>query len=325
MARTPAQRLESFIATDWRRRLPQRTMPLTALRAIMLFAALGASPDCAWGAPCASDQAMPAAKLNHYVQGFDVLIGPFGLNAQYQAYAAQHIARKSGNDPISVSDGWLDQGADALKRGQAVKGCGDSAIDTQAAVMITILDRLVARLEGLDTYYSSRGSRDDGLARGKREDPLVIADFNAALAALPPLSAALDEAVDHRDRAALRVLQQEDDQIAFKGGLALQQAKQLIALLRPPQAIHDPAIRARADTLVDAMAHALADERVAFAAARAGHDDHPFRNAGYRMAADQLQTMIGAYRDLRHSGNAALFPMLLGAYNAAVENIDVDP
>ncbi len=112
--------------------------------------------------------------------------------------------------------------------------------------------------------------------------------------------------------------------IGFYGGMAMHDASRIVALLRDPAAFGDPRVTAQADILADAIAQSLADETVARAEAKAAGDTrHALRDSNYRSAAGHLQTMIGVYREIRHGGNTALRPMLLGAYNAAVESVNV--
>ena len=293
---------------------------------LLLVASAG---ECGSGAVLAqtmpgTDQPVSAEKLSHYIKGYNFLIGTFGLPVEARLYAGQQMTRKTVNDPVNVSDGWIGLGDDELKQGQGMPGGGLAEVDAAAGEMIPILDRLVERLKGLDGYYASRGPLEDNFARGKREDLFVLADFKAALAALGPLNAALDRAIDRRDMANLLALKAEGDMIGFNGGLALQEAKHLVDLFHTAQDLRDPKVTADADTLADAILAALADENTALATATASGDmGHALRNSNYSTAAGRLQSLVGVYRNMKRSGNLALRQMMVGAYNSAVESVNV--
>ncbi len=269
-------------------------------------------------------QTISPAKLNHYIKGFNFLVGTFGLNAQSRLYTAQQISRKSVNDPVNSSDGWLDQGDDELKQGSTIQGATTPELDTAASAMTAILDRLVERLKGLESYYASRGQIEDNFARGKREDPLVLADFAAALTALGPLSNALDAAIDQRDMAHIAVLKAEGDLIGYNGSLALLKAKRLVDLFHNAQNIHKPELVAQGDSLATEILTALSDENTALSAAKAANDtSHSLRNSNYSMAAERLQNLVGAYRDMKRTGNAWGAQLMIGAYNSAVQEVNI--
>ncbi len=270
------------------------------------------------------DPPISSAKLNHYVKGFNTLIGTFGLSQEYRLYAAQQISRKTVNAPVNVSDGWIGLGNDELRQGQAIPDGGLPEVDAAAGEMIPILDRLVERLKGLEAYYASRGQLEDDFARGKREDRLVLADFKEATNALPRLDAALERAIDKRDMEDLLALKARGDMIGFNGGLALQNAKRLTELFDDAASVRDPQVIAKADVLAETIVTALGDETTALAEAKAAGDGgQALRNSNYSVAAERLQGLVGTYREMKRSGNPALRPMLVAAYNAAIEEVNI--
>ena len=93
-------------------------------------------------APAHADRPTPEAKLAHYVKGHNFLVGTFGLQVEYERYAAQHVARKAVGDMVSISLGWLEQGQDELKQAQAMGGGELPEVDAAAGPMVAILDRL---------------------------------------------------------------------------------------------------------------------------------------------------------------------------------------
>ncbi len=267
---------------------------------------------------------IPEAKLNQYIKGYNSLIGTFGLPDQSRLYATQHIATRTGAGFVNVAPGWIVLGDDDLRMGQAVDTTGLPEVDAAVADMVPILDRLVERLKGLEAYYGSRGQLEDNFARGKREDPLVLADFKAALAALGPLDAALEHAIERRDTAHLAVLKERGDLVGFNGGLAVQRAKRLLGLVHTAADLHDPAVVAKADELADGILAALAEEGTALETAKAsGDSSNALRNSMFGTAMGQLQGMVGAWRDMKRTGNVALRPAMVGAYNMAIRNINV--
>lgn len=271
-----------------------------------------------------ADQPIPVAKLNGYIKGFNFLVGTFGLRDQARLYAAQAIATKTANQPVNVAVGWIGLGDDDLRKARDMDGAGLDEVDAAAADMIQILDRLMERLKGLEAYYASRGQLEDGFARGKREDPLVLADFKAALAALGPLDAALTHAIDRRDLAKLAVLKKRGDLVGYNGGLAVQRTKRLLELVRTPADLHDPAVLAKGDALADGILAALAEENAALDTANASGDtSNGLRNSMYGTAAGQLRGVVGTWRDMKRTGNIALQPAMVGAYNMAIRSINV--
>ena len=270
------------------------------------------------------DPPISAEKLNDYIKGFNFLVGTFGLEQQYQQYTGQQIDRKTVRDPVFVSVGWVDQALDELQQARRVQDGGLPELDQAGDRIIPVLDRLVRRIKGLDSYYESRGQTEDNFARGKQENPLVIADFKEALADMQPLNAALDDAIAKRDAAELAQLKASGDMVGYDSGLALQKSKALVDLFNTPQDVRDPAKIQRGDALVEAILAALSDERTALAAAKtSGDDSHSMRNSGAGSAAERLMGLVGAYRDMKHSGNALGRQMMLSAYNDAVEQMNI--
>lgn len=269
------------------------------------------------------DPPISSEKLNDYIKGFNVLVGTFGLAEQYQQYTGQQIARKSVNDSVFVSAGWIDQALDNLHKARAIPDGGLPELDQAGDRIIPVLDRLVGRLKALNEYYESRGQLEDKFARGKREDPLVLADFKEALADMAQLNVALDAATDRRESAELEALKASGDIIGYDGGLALQKSKALVGLFNSAQDIRDPAKVARGDALVDLIQAALSDERKQLAEAKASGDiRHSMRNTFYGTAADRLTGLIGAYRDFKRGGNASQHQAMVSAYNDAVEQMN---
>lgn len=294
-------------------------MPLTIASlfrpsALALLAALWA------GGARAADAEAEAAKLNHYVEGYNRLLGTFGLAEEYALYSAQKIAGKTVKDRFSVAVGWIDLGAEDLKAARAAAGGGLEELDAVGDRFIPAIGRLVDRLKGLDTYYKTRAYLEDNLARGKKEDPLALADFKDNLAMLDALHVALDKAIARRDEAELADLKRSGDGVGYDGGLALQKSKALIGLFADAKDMRDAARLKQGDELVALIEPALADLHKQLAAAKAGKDEsHGMRDSFYDSVADRLESLVGAYRAMKRSGAAADFNAMVEAYNGAVE------
>ena len=264
-----------------------------------------------------------ADKLNAYIEGYNTLIGTFGLQQQFVQYKGQQVALKSVNDPVFVNIGWIDGGLRVLQKGRHASGRAPE-LDAAADRELAALAPLVAQLKGLNVYYTSRGQLADGFVRGKREDPQVIARFEHALGALPALSDAIEQVQDRRDTAALAKLKASGDTIGYDHGLAMQKAKQLLAISASPADLRDPGKLAKGDRLIVQIQQALAEEAQVHAKT-ANSIDHGARDSMYESSADRLQGMIGAYRTLRQTPSAFARQAMIFGYNGAVEQANFAP
>lgn len=294
-----------------------------AVAALSLLTACGRGRDDGNTAAAPEAHATQAAgtgeKFNGYVKGYNTLVSTFGLRPQYETYLGQRIQQKGVNDSFIINVGWLDNALDELKEARAVP-CDCRDLDAAGDRIVPVLERLVGRLKGLETYYASRAYLEDGLARGKREDPLVIADFKAGLAAMPALAAAIDAVQARNDEAELANRKRDGDMVGYEGGLALQRSKALVGLFHTPAHARDPARLQRADALIREIEIAIAAMRDALAKTKGASDrDHGLRNSMYDTVADRLTGMVGHYRGLRR-GNMAEYQMMVASYNDAVEH-----
>jgi hypothetical protein len=260
------------------------------------------------------------AKVGAYTEGFNKLVGTYGLVETADDYAKADISRQSAQDPIIVSAGWIEQAQDALKSARAMPG-GSKAVDQAADTLIADLDKVLARLRPLKVYYDSKAYRDDGLVRGKAEDPLMKAEFQTALTDMDAFSEALKAERNKHLAVELAALKARGDLLAYNSKLALQQSESLVDLFKSPEDLSDPATLAKGDAIVAQLETTLADQRKAYAEAKAktGGQIGPTR----QIAADQLTSMIGNYRDLKRSRNAEDFNMMQRNYNSAVELLNL--
>ncbi|WP_234708977.1 DUF3829 domain-containing protein [Rhizobium rhizogenes] len=203
-----------------------------------------------------------SAKLNDYVLAYNDLIGDSGLLAQYQAYENANISKSTTSDNITeVSKGSLEQSADKLKAVRGAKGDAPTELDTAADKLISALGQVVPRLSGLDVYYTSKAYMEDGLARGKREDPLMLADFQAAAAALEEFHQRMQEELDRREQAELAKIKERGDMPVYQTRLALSQARQLVDLLNSSEDPGEPALQRQIDTKIVELEKTLEDQR----------------------------------------------------------------
>lgn len=261
------------------------------------------------------------AKVGAYTQGFNKLVGTYGLVETADDYAEADISRRSAQDAIIVSDGWIEQALDALKSARGMPG-GSKAVDQAADTLIADLDKVLARLRPLKVYYDSKAYRDDGLARGKSEDPLMKAEFQTALTDMDAFSEALKAERNKHLAVELTALKARGDLLGYNSKLALQQSESLVDLFKSPEDLGDPATLVKGDAIVVQLEKTLADQRKAYAEAKAkagGQQMGPAR----QIAADQLTSMIGNYRDLKRSRSAEDFNMMLHNYNSAVELLNL--
>ena len=124
--------------------------------------------------------------------------------------------------------------------------------------------------------------------------------------------------------AELARLKASGDRIGYDHGLAMQGAKQLLALSASPADLRDPAKSARGDALVAQIQQALADEAQAHSGS-ANSVEHGIRDSMYASSADRLQAMVGAYRTLRASPSAPNHQAMVTAYHGAVEQVNSVP
>jgi hypothetical protein len=281
----------------------------------------GADPGQSIPAPSFDPASNP--KLNRYIKSYNFLVGRFGLREMSELYTAQLIAQKTVNDTVNISDGWLEAADDELRQAHDMPGTL-TALDDEADQIIPILDRLIERLRGLDAYYRSRGYLADGFVRGKSEDPLVVADFKSGLTEMTRFGALLNTAIDLRDAASLRARKQAGDLVGFYGDLALQKSNTLLSLVRSASDLRSPDLLARGDALVIDIQAALNDEAKHLALTKAAGDVHySLRNSNYARSAEQLQALIGGYREMKRNGDRKMVDQMLAAYNEAVEEMNI--
>lgn len=262
------------------------------------------------------------AKLDAYTESHNDLLDTWGLISTAQTYDEQDIPRKTAQDSIMISDGQIGLALEKLKRARAMPG-GPPALDKAADTLIADLDKLMSRLGPLKIYYDSKAYREDGLARGKTEDPQIKAEFQTALTDLEAFSDGLDAERRKHAAAVLTALKTSGDSLGYNSKLALQQAESLVSLFKSPKDLTDPAVLSKGDAIVAELDKTLADQRQAYAAAKAKAKtpiEQP--NPNHEIAAGNLTSLIGDYRDLKQSHKVEDLDDMTKNYNGAVERLN---
>ena len=290
---------------------------------LVLLAACSRSSGGSPLAPGGEDQ----AKLNAYTEGYNIMVGEFGLKQQLDDYQKAGI---NGPHPtpetVYLTGGWLDQARAKLQAARAMPGGGLADADAAADRFLPALQQVLTHEASLNGYYQSKAWRDDGLARGKREDPVLVGEFHTAFATAAPLDAALTRARDTRERAQLAALKASGNAVAYQSQLALSQARGLVQSFHNQADLHDPTKLAAANATAATLEKTLVDQHAAVAKAKAGLN--PGSIDGFRVdscgrAGDDLDRLLGAYRDLKAGGGAKAYQSMVAAFNSAVSGVNV--
>jgi hypothetical protein len=260
------------------------------------------------------------AKLSAYTGAYNKMLDTFGLVKIAKSYEEDHIATRSASDFVSVNDGWLDQDLDAINKALAMPG-DLGVLDQQAKTLRDAITTVSKHLKNLKIYYDSKAYKDDNLARGKREDPQMLAEFKAALKAMDEFNVTLSAKRRTSEDALMTKLKASGNMLAYNNKLALRQSEDLIDLFKSPEDVSNSAIIAKADAQVATIEKTLTDLRASIDAAKAKGGD-PSTNASlteYGMVADNLTRMTGAYRDLKRSKSSSDYDSVISAYNSAIE------
>lgn len=298
--------------------------PKTAAAALAAAIALAAC-DRSGRLAAAAGGADPAqAKLNAYTEGYNVVLGEFGLGEEYQSYLKADIAGPQPEpERAYMTGGWLNQAQEKLHAGRALPTSGLQAVDAAADAFIPALDKVVAHEAALKSYYASKTYKDDGLARGRREDPMLRAEFTTALAAGDRFNAVLTQARDARERQELDRLKRSGDMLMYDMKLSLAQARALTETFGSQADLTSPAKRAQADAHAAALQATLSDLHAQIAKAKPkmqGPD--AWRVDSFDRASQSLDTLTGAYRDLKGGGGVEAYKAMLQAFNSAVSSVN---
>lgn len=264
------------------------------------------------------------AKINAYTEGYNVVLGDFGLAEEYQSYLKAGIGGPQPQPEYAyMTGGWLNQAQDKLHAGRAIAASGLGDVDAAADAFIPALDKVMAHEASLKSYYASKAYKDDGLARGRREDPVLVGEFKTAMAAGDRFDAVLTKAREAREQAELRQLKAAGDTLAYDMRLSLMQSRALTQTFHSQADLADPAKRAAAEARAQALQATLTDlhAQVAKVKGRAQGADQ-WRVDSFDRAASSLDTLLGAYRDLKGGGGASAYNAMIQAYNSAISSVN---
>ena len=286
---------------------------------LMLGACGGAGSEGGNGSAAVATSPDAAAKLSAYTEAYNALIDTFGLPRTATEYKEERVASRSPADDISISQGWIETAHGKLKAARALPGA-IGPLDATAGALDAALEKLMARLGPLYSYYNTKAYRQDALKRGKAEDAQMIAEFDAALKAMDDFNAALVQQRRAGTDAELAQLKASGDTVGYNNKQAMRQAEDLVALFDKPEDLKDPAVFTKADALAGSLEKLLAEQQKALAEAKAKATEpvEKSRLGVYGLVGDMLGTMIGQYRQLKqsHSGNDA--QSMVDSYNRAV-------
>lgn len=296
----------------------------TAALCLLSLAACGKKPaaEPAAASPAPTSQAAAKAepgeaytrKVNAYTQAYNKLIGNNGLARTREGYFQKNMASRKPGDDLFINTGWIHLGLAALKQARALPAAGVDEMDRLADGLAASLDTLMTQLTELDVYYKSKAYKDDQLAKGKAQDPVVRASFDAAMAALASFNEALDREHKKRDEQELAALKAEGNMRMYNIKLGLQQGERIVSLFASEDDLANPGKFAQGDQLVAELEKTLAEQRKTNEAM--GTKDANAMN--HESLTEHLTALIGEYRQLRQSRKANDFNSMVHKYNAAV-------
>lgn len=290
-------------------------MKLAKLKIALIAAAalsLGACDKNPFGGNAGSGAASKASDTNGqfegYIEAHNRLIGSFGYYEKSAFYRKANVAHASKDGEFLVSDGWISKGIDKLKDARAKSGAS-ADLNTAADALIASLTKVDTHLADLATYYDSKKFLEDNLARGKREDPQMLAELAAADKDMDVFNRLLERDIAKRDQVVLEKLKSDGDLLAYNSKLALMHSNALISMFNNADDLRNPAVFARADAEVAIIEKAIDDAHQQ--ATKAGEKDPS--------ELDALKTMIGYYRSLKQKHEAFNAEGMMRNYNTAVD------
>lgn len=230
-------------------------------------------------------------------------------------YEDYRIPKAAPDVQVTLIPRAIEQTLADIRRARALPGALPG-LDAAADRAVPVLERLLARVRGLDSYYTTRGPLADDFARGRREDPLLIADYKAAIAVWDPLQAAFaklrDENLDH----AAAFYQREKRMAEYYDVAVVKKAGELARTIDTPEAARDPARAAAAERIVGEILPLIDQGRSARATQRAKDPDGSA--ALDNGVAEGAERMIGAWRDLRRAPDADHHEDMMEPYEGIV-------
>jgi len=285
------------------RRLALRFITAPLLAATPLFIAGCGVPA---GRDSQADAGTPidaAMKLNAY----DVTLVGINLRDARKTYQGQDIARGKPDGEYFVSPERVKSWVEELDRVIAMDGTVPT-VDPAARRFVEALRVLAVRLQSLDSYYRMRANLADRLARGRREDPLVLADYDRALVVIGPFRDAVTKAANAADATSAARLRTEGRMVDYYNVEIARRTRLLHAIADAPDLTGDSARMARANAIVGEVT-GLLDKARAVRAQAAAHMARTARpesvvDAGSNVRLDDnviesTESMVGAFHDCK--------------------------
>jgi len=246
-------------------------------------------------------------QLNAFIEAHNRLLGPLGFTEKAANYRKADVAHATTEGEFLVDAGWIDKGIEQLKAARALSGAS-ADLNGAADALIASLTAARVHLADLAPYYTSKAYLNDKLARGRKEDPKMLAELDAADADLKRFGDMLDRETVKRDTAAIEKLKAEGKVLDYNRRLAMFQANAMVKRFAAAQA-PDASLFALADR--DA---AIIDEAIAAAHAAAA-------KSGGKDPAElhYLSSMLGSYRTFKETRRPTHAEHMVGSYNSAVE------
>ena len=305
----------------------RRFSTLMAVATVATMLTLGACGGGSGGTGAVSGAPSDRAKLNAYTGGYNVVLGSYGLKSQVENDDRGHIA---GPHPepeyVLLNNGWLEQARDQLKAGRAMRTGNLGEVDAAVDRFLPALEKVMAHETQLSSYYTSKAWRDDGLARGRREDPVLRAEFATAITEGDRLEKVLTRVRDAREVTELDRLKASGDMLGYDTQLALRQARALVGSFASEADLHNAAKVASANAQAATLQKTLTDQHAEVIKAKAkggGSANGSIGMADFRVdtlgrASEALDALLGHYRDLKAGGGAEAYQAMVASYNEAI-------
>jgi hypothetical protein len=247
-------------------------------------------------------------KLNGYIEAYNALLGTWGLEDKAKDYRDSNIPNGAPGGEFRVKPGWIGQALDKLRAARAMSG-GSPEMDGAADALLASAGKVQAHLASLQTYYDGKKYLDDKFARGRAENPPMLAEIDAAEKDLAAFGKLLDAAIEQRDVALIDTLKGTDP-VAYNIKLALIHSKKLLALFNGQEHSAKPELIAKGDVEVAIIEKAIAD----------GQKEASKQGKATPHALDVLNSMLGYYREFKQDHDPDHLNLVLTYYNSAVED-----
>lgn len=298
-----------------------RTFLAAALSALVLTSttACNRAPSTPSGNGIAAVATAPAgeesanAKFNAYTEGYNKLIDKnWGVRAMFDRHTEDDLLAADPSGEISFAENMvtLDLALAKLKEGRALgsKKADAAAADAAVDAVMAPAGRLLAHWKALTPYFVSRAYRDDKLAKYKAADASLKADYQATLAAIDGIDAALTRYQRAETQERIAQFKADGNMPLFHAASTMQLADVFTT------AVIDGKI-AEADRLLPQL-------DAAWTQLGAAHTAMP-ADAANRSEVGSLHgyvgQLIGDYRDFKQSGEGSDVESLVGHYNDAIE------